>query len=103
MAYYILGVRFHHFLNRDLTYAALAAIRSVGAQVQREHVKTARRIGRYSARFTFINVKSRLVADGSQFWDQGYRDNVSLQILDALLNEMSDRLKSAKLTHEAAW
>jgi hypothetical protein len=103
MAYYILGVRFHHFLSRDLTYAAMAAIRSVGAQVQREHVKTARRIGRYSARFTFVNVKSRLVADGSQFWDQGYRDNVSLQILDALLNEISDRLKSDKLTHEATW
>jgi hypothetical protein len=103
MAYYILGVRFHHFLERDLNCAALAAIRSVGAQVQREHVKTARKIGKYSARFTFANVKSRLVADGSQFWDQGYRDNVSLQILDAFLNEMSERLKSGGLTNEASW
>jgi hypothetical protein len=103
MAYYILGVRFHHFLERDLNCAALAAIRSVGAQVQREHVKTARKIGKYSARFTFANVKSRLVADGSQFWDQGYRDNVSLQILDAFLNEMSERLKSGGLTNETSW
>lgn len=103
MSYYILGVRFHRFLSRDLNYAALAAIRSVGAEVQRQHAKTARRIGRYSVRFTFVDVKSRLVADGSQFWDQGYRDNVSLQILDAFLNEMSDRLKSGKLTPEAAW
>jgi hypothetical protein len=103
MAYYILGVRFHHFLKRDLNYAALAAIRSVEAQVQREHVKTARKIGRYTARFAYAKVKSRLLADGSQFWDQGYRDNVSLQILDAFLNEVSEQLKSGELTHEAAW
>jgi hypothetical protein len=29
MAYYILGVRFNHFLERNLDFAALAAIRSV--------------------------------------------------------------------------
>jgi len=103
MAYYILGVRFRHFLERDLNYAALAAIRSVGAQVRREHVKTARKIGKYSTQFTFAGVKSRLVADGSQFWDQGYRDNVSLQILDALLHRISERLKSGELTHETSW
>jgi hypothetical protein len=103
MAYYILGVRFHHFLKRDLNYAALAAIRSVGAQVQRDHVKTTRKIGRYTTRFAYAKVRSRLLADGSQFWDQGYRDNVSLQILDAFLNEVSERLKSGELTHEAVW
>lgn len=103
MAYYILGVRFNHFLEQSLPYAALAAVRSVSAQVRREHGKAAGKIGRYSTHFTVQGVKSKLIADRSEFWDQGYRDNVSLQILDALFNEMTQRLRSGGLSQDAAW
>src|SRR5260370_23728549 len=39
MAYYILGVRFNLFLEVDLKRAALAAVRSITAQVRREHLR----------------------------------------------------------------
>jgi len=103
MAYYILGVRFHRLLDRDLSYAALAAIRSVSAQVRREHAKTARKIGKYSTRFTYKGVRTRLVSDRSEIWDQGYRDNVTLQMLDAVLIRISEQLRSGNLTERPAW
>jgi KaiC/GvpD/RAD55 family RecA-like ATPase len=103
MAYYILGVRFNTFLQQNLPYAALAAVRSVSAQVRREHGKATRRIGHYSARFKIYGVTSKLVADRSEFWDQGYRDNISLQLLDALLSEVAKRLKAGELSQEVAW
>src|SRR5262249_22298125 len=71
--------------------------------VRREHGKRAGKIGRYSTHFTVQGVKSKLIADRSEFWDQGYRDNVSLQILDALFIEMAQRLESGELSQDAAW
>ena len=103
MAYYILGVRFHRLLDRDLNYAALAAIRSVSAQVRREHAKTARKIGKYSTRFTYKGVRTRLVSDRSEIWDQGYRDNVTLQMLDAVLIRISEQLRTGDLAEGSAW
>jgi len=103
MAYYILGLRLNRFLDKDLDYAAQAALRSVSAQVRRKHAKTARKIGKYSTRFIYKGVRSRLVADGSEIWDQGYRDNVALQMLDAVLNRISERLKTGNLSEGAAW
>ena len=103
MAYYILGVRFDKFLDRDLNHAAQAAVRSVFAQVRREHGKTAHRIGKYSTRFIYHGTRSRLVADRSEIWDQGYRDNIALQLLDSVLNRMSERLKAGELSEHAVW
>jgi hypothetical protein len=103
MTYYILGVRFKHFLDRDLDFAALAAVRSVTAQVRREHVKTGRRIGKYSTHFTFAGVRSKLTADRSELWDQGHRDAVSLQLLDALFNRISELLKRGELLENDVW
>jgi KaiC/GvpD/RAD55 family RecA-like ATPase len=103
MAYYILGVRFSYFLKRDLLRATLAAVRSVSAEVTREHAGAARRIAKYSTTFEFAGIQSQLITDRSEIWDQGYRDNVSLQMLDALLHHLSDSLKSNALTQEAVW
>jgi KaiC/GvpD/RAD55 family RecA-like ATPase len=103
MAYYILGVRFSYFLSRDLVRATLAAVRSVSAEVEREHASVARKIGKYSTTFEFAGIQSHLITDRSEIWDQGYRDNVSLQMFDALLNHLSDNLKSGALTREAVW
>jgi KaiC/GvpD/RAD55 family RecA-like ATPase len=103
MAYFILGVRFSYFLKRDLLRATLAAIRSVSAEVEREHGGTARQIGKYSSKFDFAGIQSRLIADRSEIWDQGYRDNVSLQMLDALLNHLTVSLKSNALKQEEVW
>jgi hypothetical protein len=103
MAYHILGVRLNQFIERDLNYAALAALRSVSGQVRREHAKTARKIGKYSTRFTYNGVRSRLVADRSEIWDQGYRDNIPLQMLDAVLNRIAERLRSRDLAEGVAW
>jgi hypothetical protein len=103
MTYYILGVRFKHFLDRDLDSAALAAVRSVTAQVRREHVRTGRRIGKYSTHFTFAGVRSKLTADRSELWDQGYRDDESLQLLDALFNRISELLKRGELLENDVW
>jgi hypothetical protein len=102
MAYYILGVRFGHLLQRELKCATLAAIRSVSGQVHRDHVKAAGKLGKYTTELVYAGVNSRLVADRSELWDQGYRDTVSLQLLDALLNRISDLLKSGELTQDAA-
>jgi AAA domain len=104
MSYYILGVRFNHFLTRNLNFATLAAIRSVSAQVRREHVKTAKKIGRYSPTyFNFAGLKSKLVADRSELWDQGYRDNVSLQMLNAVLHHIAEQMKKGQISQESVW
>jgi hypothetical protein len=103
MAYYILGVKFHKLLKKDLTCATLAAIRSTNKEVKREHGKTATQIGRYSSHFVFAGMKTKLTSDRSELWDQGYRDNVSLQILDSLIREISERLVAEDLSVAAAW
>jgi hypothetical protein len=103
MAYYILGIRFNLFLEVDLSRAALAAVRAISAQTRREHLTGKRKIGNYSVEFNFNGIKSRLSADRSEIWDQGYRDNVSLQLLDALLNKISTDLKTGSLAIDAAW
>lgn len=104
MAYYVLGVRFSYFLKKNLFAAVQAAVRSVSAEVEREHEGTARKIGaKYSTTFEFEGIQSRLIADRSEIWDQGSRDNVSLQMLDTLLNHLSESLTSGALTQEMVW
>jgi hypothetical protein len=103
MAYYVLGMRFSYFMKRDLFSATLAVVRSVSAEVEREHAGAARKIAKYSTTFEFAGIQSHLNTDRSEIWDQGYRDNVSLQMLNALLNHLSDSLKSGALTQEAVW
>lgn len=102
MAYYILGVRFNLFLEVDLKRAALAAVRAITGEVRREHLR-GRKIANYSVTFDFDGIRSRLSADRSEIWDQGYRDDVSLQLIDALLNKVSTDLKSGDLSLESAW
>lgn len=103
MAYYVLGVRFAHFLRQDLKCATVAAIRAVSAQVGRDHPHAASKIGKYSTVFSYAGIKSRLIADRSEIWDQGHRDVVSLQMLDALLNRLSEGLKSGEFTQGTVW
>jgi hypothetical protein len=103
MAYYILGVRFNLFLEVDLKRATLAAVRAIAGEVRREHLRGRRKIANYSVTFDFDGIKSRLSADRSEIWDQGYRDDVSLQLIDALLNKVPTDLKSGDLSLESAW
>jgi hypothetical protein len=103
LAYYILGERFSYFLDRNIGCAALAAIRSVNAQVKREHVSTARSIGCYSVSFRYATVKSKLVSDRCEIWDQDYRDDISLKMLDELLNKVSQLLVDGDLLTDGVW
>jgi KaiC/GvpD/RAD55 family RecA-like ATPase len=102
MAYYILGVRYPQLVTRDISSAALAAIRSISAQVKREH-RTRSRTRHYSARLKYAEAVSRFTADGSEIWDQGFRDTVSIQMWEALLSAIVDRLKNGELQRDQAW
>jgi hypothetical protein len=69
MAHYILGVRFRHVLKRELNNAPLAAIRSMGHKVRREHLKTPRRIGKY---FCTVHLRKGEIVIGSLLTDEQF-------------------------------
>ena len=100
MSYYVLGVRFSYFLHKDLARAVMAAVRSVSAEVEREHMLTANRTGSYSATFQLAGIQTLLIGDRSEIWDQGHREGTSLELVDKLLFFLSDGLKTGSLTEE---
>jgi hypothetical protein len=103
MAYYILGVKFRGLLDQDIKAAARAAIRSVSAEVRREHLRTTRGIERYSTSIMYAGIKSTLQSDRSELWDQSYREDEGINILRALLGRIVEDLKNQELNSDSAW
>jgi len=102
MAYYILGVKYQRLVESDLVEAAKAAVGAVTAEVRRTEGDTIQKLGLYELQLDWCGNRMVLLSDRSEIWDQGYKENTSLQLLNHLLHVLSDRLKTGKATDAEA-
>jgi len=83
LALYALQSAFPNYLKQAPVSAAMAAIKSVNAEVPRE-----RKVSESDERFHFnlMGHQAVFVSDHSEIWDRGGRDFTSLELLDSALN-----------------
>ncbi|MGA7765737.1 MAG: hypothetical protein WCA27_05880 [Candidatus Sulfotelmatobacter sp.] len=90
-ALYGLQAGFPHFLDVTPIDATMAAVKSVEAEVAREHPIEEAEEKRI--RFRFADRDATYVSDNSEIWDSGSREKHALNLLDAALGRASEKFK----------
>lgn len=95
-ALYGLQQAFPYFIERSPLHAALAAVKATNAEVSRREI-SANEPSKVPEKFTFrfLNVSSTYVSDFSEIWDHGGQEYLSLQLLNAVLQQAGEMIPSA--------
>lgn len=95
-ALYGLQQAFPYFLKSSPIHAALAAVKATNAEVSRREISENEpsKVPKHFT-FRFLNVSATYVSDFSEIWDHGARDHLSLQLLNAVLQQAGEMTPSA--------
>jgi len=95
-ALYGLQQAFPYFLKSSPIHATLAAVKATNAEVSRREISENEpsKVPKHFT-FRFLNVSSTYVSDFSEIWDHGAREHLSLQLLNAVLQQAGEMTPSA--------
>jgi hypothetical protein len=99
MAYYALELAFPRFLGRAPLPATEALVRSLNAEVKRNHLDRWKE-DRYSVPLKYLDLTIQLHSDYSEIWDQGHLEDETIKLLESWFQNLEDGLRNSTLSEE---